>query len=74
MQTLDMIRMANQMADFFKSYGEKEAVEGIAEHINRFWDPSMRRDFLAHMDKGGDGFSDLVKKSAADVKRPKAAA
>ena len=72
-QQSDMIRMANQMADFFKSYGEQEAIAGIADHISKFWEPRMRRDFFAHMDAGGAGFSDLVKKAAADVKRPKAA-
>jgi formate dehydrogenase subunit delta len=69
----DMVRMANQMVDFFKSYGEKEAVEGIAEHINKFWEPRMRRDFFVLIDSGGAGLDDLVKKSAADIKRPKAA-
>jgi formate dehydrogenase subunit delta len=74
MQTEDMIRMANQISDYFKSYTEKEAIHGIADHISKFWDPSIRRDFFAHMDAGGAGFSDLVKKAAVEVKRPKAAA
>jgi formate dehydrogenase subunit delta len=73
MQTHDMIRMANQISEFFKSYTEKEAIEGIADHITKFWEPRMRRDFFAHMEKGGVGFSDLVKKAAADVKPPKPA-
>jgi formate dehydrogenase subunit delta len=73
MQNSDMVRMANQMADFFKSYGETEAVEGIADHINKFWEPRMRRDFFVLVDSGGMGLSDLVKKAAATIKRPKAA-
>ncbi len=73
MQTDDMIRMANQMADFFKSYGEREAVDGISDHINKFWDPGMRKDFLAYLETGGAGLSDLVKKAAETVRRPKAA-
>jgi formate dehydrogenase subunit delta len=73
MQTQDMVRMANQMADFFKSYGEKEAIAGIADHINKFWGPGMRKDFFAHMEAGGAGFSALVKSAAREVKRPKAA-
>ena len=35
-------------ATFFKSYPEKEALEGIAEHINKFWEPRMRRMFFTH--------------------------
>jgi formate dehydrogenase subunit delta len=73
MQTHDMVRMANQISDFFKSYTEKEALEGIADHITKFWDPRMRKDFFVHMEQGGEGFSDLVKKAAALVKKPKAA-
>jgi formate dehydrogenase subunit delta len=73
METRDIVRMANQISDFFKSYSEQEAIEGIAEHITKFWDPRMRRDFFAHMEKGGEGLSELVKKSAVLVKRPKAA-
>jgi formate dehydrogenase subunit delta len=73
MQTRDMVRMANQISTFFGSYGEKEAIEGIADHISKFWEPRMRRDFFAHMAAGGEGFDELVKKSAAVVKRPKAA-
>ena len=73
MQTEDMVRMANQISDFFKSYSEKEAIDGIADHISKFWEPRMRKNFFAHMDAGGKGFSDLVKQAAVDVKRPKAA-
>jgi formate dehydrogenase subunit delta len=71
MQTHDMVRMANQISEFFKSYTEKEAIEGIADHINKFWEPRMRRDFFVLVDSGGAGLSELVKKAAADIKRPK---
>jgi hypothetical protein len=71
MQTQDTIRMANQIGDYFKSYGETETVSGIAEHINKFWEPRMRKDFFALVDSGGKGLSDLVMKAAGSVKRPK---
>jgi formate dehydrogenase subunit delta len=71
MKTHDMVRMANQIAEFFKSYTEQEAIEGIAEHINKFWEPRMRKDFFMLIDSGGAGLDDLVKKSAGVVKRPK---
>ncbi len=73
MQTRDMVRMANQISDFFKSYTEVEAINGIAEHINKFWEPGMRKAFLLHVEEGGHGFSTLVLKSAPHVKRPKSA-
>ena len=55
METRDTVRMANQISSFFKSYSEKEALEGIAEHINKFWEPRMRTLFFALIDKGGEG-------------------
>jgi NADH-dependant formate dehydrogenase delta subunit FdsD len=70
----DTVRMANQIGDFFASYGEDEALAGIAEHINKFWDPRMRKDFFALLDAGGDGLSPLVKRAGAQVKRPKVTA
>jgi hypothetical protein len=70
METRDMVRMANQIGAFFKSYGEKEALEGISDHINKFWEPRMRKDFFAYLDLGGDGLDPLVAKAASLVKRP----
>ena len=42
-----LVYMANQIADFFKAQGEARAVPDIGDHINKFWDPAMRREFLA---------------------------
>ena len=33
--------MANQIAQFFRSYPHDEAVAGIASHIEAFWTPRM---------------------------------
>jgi formate dehydrogenase subunit delta len=46
-----LIRMANQIGTFFESMPDRaEALEGIAKHIKNFWDPRMRKAFLAHVD------------------------
>ena len=42
----DLVRMVNQIADFFAPYGEAEAAEGVADHLLKFWDPRMRAQFL----------------------------
>ena len=36
-----LLRMANQIATFFRSYPEEEAVAGIQKHITAFWTPRM---------------------------------
>jgi formate dehydrogenase subunit delta len=43
----DLVRIANQIARFFEPYPEVEAVDGIAEHLEKFWAPSMRKELLA---------------------------
>lgn len=70
METRDMVRMANQIAAFFKGYGHDEAVKETAYHINAFWESRMRRQLLAHLDKGGEGLDPLVREAAAKIKRP----
>jgi formate dehydrogenase subunit delta len=48
MSTTDdkLIYMANQIAAFFAAQGKERAVPAIAVHLNRFWDPHMRKRFL----------------------------
>jgi formate dehydrogenase subunit delta len=42
MDDKNLIRMVEQIADFYTPYTEAEAVEGIAAHLRKFWDPRMR--------------------------------
>ena len=70
MELKDMVRMANQIADFNRPYPYAYAVKEIADHISRFWEPRMRKDFFAHMAKGGEGFDQLVKDAATLVRKP----
>jgi len=57
----NLVRMANQIGLFFESMPDRaEALEGVANHLKKFWAPSMRRDFLAHVDKGDHGLNEIV--------------
>lgn len=42
----NLVRMANQMADYFKAFPASEAAPGIADHIRKFWTPKMRAQFI----------------------------
>lgn len=57
MDTHNLVSMANRIGQFFESYSDRtEALEGIAGHIGKFWDPRMRRLLLQQLDAtGGDG-------------------
>jgi formate dehydrogenase subunit delta len=55
-----LIRMANQIADFFQPYSEEQCIAGVQDHIKKFWTPQMRRDLDAHLQHGGEGVKPAV--------------
>lgn len=57
-----LIKMANQIGQFFAAYPKhEEAVSGIHQHLKRFWEPRMLRALFAHLDAHGeDGMDPLV--------------
>jgi formate dehydrogenase subunit delta len=61
MRVEKLTMMANQIAAFFKAQGEAAAPAAIADHLKKFWDPGMRADIIAHLDKGGDGLDPLTR-------------
>ena len=61
----NLVRMANQIADFFRAQPGDDAVAGTAEHIRRFWDPRMRAKMAEHLAHGGEGLTPLAKQAAA---------
>lgn len=64
-----LIQQANQIASFFAAQGEAKAVPAIADHIRKFWDPQMRRKFLAAAPGADVRLHPLVKKSVALLER-----
>jgi formate dehydrogenase subunit delta len=75
MQASDLVRMANQITDYFSVYPKPEAIDGIAKHIHASWEPRMRNALKAHIDAGGEGLSPLFLEAMADYfKGPKSPA
>lgn len=56
-----LVTMANQIGAFFASQKADEAVNGIADHIKKFWDPRMRAAIFAHVEAGGAGLDPAVR-------------
>jgi formate dehydrogenase subunit delta len=49
----NLIDMANRIGDFFESMPDHdEALEGVADHIRRFWEPRMRRMLVVAIEEG----------------------
>ena len=55
-----MVHMANQIAGFFASYPRDQAVDSIADHLRKFWEPRMRAALIAYAKGGGAGLQELV--------------
>lgn len=62
MQTEQLIKMANQVGDFFESYPDQmQAQQDIAQHLNRFWALAMRQQIASHVkESGGAGLHTKV--------------
>ncbi|MER9307508.1 formate dehydrogenase subunit delta [Mesorhizobium sp. M0293] len=65
-----LVRMANQIADFFHSKPREEGIAGVAEHINKFWEPRMRLQLFQMLDSGTGNFNELVVAASARIRRP----
>jgi formate dehydrogenase subunit delta len=65
-----LIYMANQIAGFFAAQGDERAVAGIANHLERFWDPQMRRRLLVLAPEHTAQLSPLVLSALPQMKVP----
>jgi formate dehydrogenase subunit delta len=63
----DIVRMANQISDFFAAYPHEDAVRETATHLKNFWDPRMRAQLSAHLAQGGEGLSDIALEAARSL-------
>ena len=50
-----LVRMANQIADNLSFHDD--SVDRIADHLRRFWAPSMRQKLADHAAAGGVGLN-----------------
>lgn len=57
-----LVTMANDIGHFFGGESSPEArVAGVLNHLQRFWDPRMRRQIRSYVQDGGAGLSDHVR-------------
>lgn len=55
-----LVKMANQIGDFFVAQRAHEPVAGVVEHLLKFWDPSMRKRIVEHAGRGGEGLDPIA--------------
>jgi formate dehydrogenase subunit delta len=67
-----LVKMANEIAAFFDAEPDRTlALDSLAGHLRRFWDPRMRRELLRWVDEHhGEGLTDSAR-SAITAHRDK---
>ena len=63
-----MVHKANQIALFFSSYSHEEAVAGVADHLQKFWEPRMRKQMIQYVADGGAGLHAIVPEAVGRLK------
>lgn len=64
-----LIRMATQIADFFRSQPDLAPEQAVAGHINDFWTYRMRMDFLDQLRAGAE-VDPIVRATAPFIRLP----
>ena len=65
-----LVRMANDIGNFFKAEPDHQvAVDGVATHLKRFWDPRMRKEIIAHVQSGGAGLIDIAREAVLKLEK-----
>ena len=58
-----LIKMANQITDFWEGEaGNEAAVKEVATHLRRYWEPRMRAQMITYYhERQGSGLNDVAK-------------
>jgi formate dehydrogenase subunit delta len=63
-----LVRMANQIGDFYASMPEREATAGAASHLCLYWTPKMIREIIAFADEGHPGLNAVAARAVQSLK------
>src|SRR5258708_33056183 len=63
-----IVQMANDIGNFFRSETDRKvALDGISNHINKFWTRRMRQRLLEYVQHGGNELDELPLAAVAPV-------
>jgi formate dehydrogenase subunit delta len=69
-----LVRMANQIADFYAPMPPREATDGAALHLSLYWTPKMIREIIAFADQGHPGLNAIAARAIQSLKQKATAA
>ena len=57
-----LVKMVNEISSFFEAEPDRNAaLEAVASHLKRFWDPRMRREIVRYVEQeGGEGLKETA--------------
>jgi formate dehydrogenase subunit delta len=64
-----LVRMANQIGDFYAAMPEREGIEGAATHVRMYWTPKMIREIIAFADQGHSGLNAIAARAVELLNR-----
>ncbi len=67
-KTEKLVRMANQIGEFYATMPENEATEGAARHLKRYWTPKMIREIVAFAEAGNAGLNPTAARAVEALK------
>lgn len=70
-----LVKMVNEISAFWQGESSRElAARDVANHLRRFWEPRMRKQIIAHYERGAAGLADISRDAVALLARESAAA
>jgi formate dehydrogenase subunit delta len=61
-----LVKMINEISAFWEGEaGAENAPKAVATHLQRYWDPRMRREIVAHYRAGAGGLCDTARRAVA---------
>ncbi len=56
-----LIKMANQIGEFFDGVSHEQAAADVANHLNRYWEPRMRKQIISYCEeRHGAGLTNVA--------------
>jgi formate dehydrogenase subunit delta len=63
-----IVQMANDIGNFFRAEPNRQvALDGISNHINKFWTRRMRQKLFEYVQHGGKELDELPRAALAQV-------
>lgn len=60
----NLVHQVNRIAEFFAVMPDHlEAVDNLADHVRKFWEPRMRVALYQQLNAGGEGLHDMAREA-----------